>query len=125
MNALNYPDKPGWQDKTKELTFKQWNQRSCCFANGLSDLGVSYQDKFAVISYNRGEWMDIYAGCAKGGQIVVPIMFRLAAPEIEYIVNHAECKALIVEAPFVELIDGIKDKLPISKDAYIYLGEGR
>jgi len=123
MNALNHPGKLGWQDRTKEFTFKQWNRRSCCFANGLSDLGVGYQDTFAVISYNRGEWMDMYAGCAKGGQIIVPVMFRLAAPEIEYIVNHAECKGFVVEAPFVELINQIKDRLPVSKDAYIYLGE--
>ena len=76
-----------------------------------------------MLSYNRGEWMDIFAGCAKGGQVVVPIMFRLAGPEIEYIVNHSECKAMIVEAPFVGLIDRIRDKLNVPKDAFIYLGE--
>jgi len=124
LNALNYPDRLGWQDKIKEFTFKEWNERSCRFANGLKDVGVQYKDAFAVISYNRGEWMDIYAGCAKGGQIVVPIMFRLAAPEINYIVEHSECRAFVVEAPFVELIDSIRDRLPIPEDAYIYLGDG-
>jgi fatty-acyl-CoA synthase len=124
MNARNYPDQLGWQDKNKEFTFSDWNDRACRVANGLKDIGLGYKDTFAVISYNRGEWMDIYAGCAKGGQIIVPIMFRLAGPEIEYIVNHSECKGFIVEAPFVELIDGIKDKLPVPKDAYVYLGEG-
>ncbi|NQU15896.1 MAG: AMP-binding protein [Desulfobacteraceae bacterium] len=123
MNAINYPDKLGWQDKSQEFTFKQWNERSCRLANGLKRLGVGYGDTFAVIAYNRGEWLDIYASCAKGGQTVVPIMFRLAGPEIEYIVNHSECKGLIVEAPFVELIDSIKEKLPVAKDAYVYLGD--
>ncbi len=124
MNAINYPDKLGWQDKNNEFNFKDWNERSCRLANGLKNLGVGYQEPFAVLAFNRGEWMDIYAGCAKGGQRVVPIMFRLAGPDIEYIVNHSECKAFIVEAPFVELIDTIKDKLPVPKDAYIYLGDG-
>jgi acyl-CoA synthetase (AMP-forming)/AMP-acid ligase II len=124
MNALNYPDKLGWQDKSKDFTFKEWNERSCRLANGLKDLGVGHKDSFAALAYNRGEWMDIYAGCAKGGQVVVPVNFRLAGPDIEYITNHSECKAFIVEAPFVELIDGIKDKLPIPDGAYIYLGEG-
>ena len=81
MNALNYPDKLGWQDKSKEYTFKQWNERSCRLANALRGVGVGYRDTFAAIAYNRGEWMDIYAGCAKGGQAIVPIMFRLAGPE--------------------------------------------
>jgi acyl-CoA synthetase (AMP-forming)/AMP-acid ligase II len=60
--------------------------------------------------------MDIYAGCAKGGQIVVPIMFRLAPPDIEYIVNHAECKGIIVEQPFVEMVNGIRDKLSVPEN---------
>ncbi|MFO7984229.1 MAG: AMP-binding protein [Desulfatiglandaceae bacterium] len=124
MNAINYPDKLGWQDKNQEFTFKEWNERSCRFANGLTGLGVGHQDTFAVLAYNRGEWMDIYAGCAKGGQMVVPIMFRLAGPDIEYITNHSECKAFVVEEPFVEMIDSIKDKLPIPDNAYIYLGDG-
>ena len=124
MNAINYPDKMGWQDKTREFTFSKWNDRACRFSNGLKDLGVGYKDTFAVISYNRGEWMDVFAGCAKGGQVVVPVMFRLAGPEIEYIVNHSECKGIIVEAPFVDLIDRIKDKLQVPKKAFIYLGDG-
>ncbi len=124
MNAINYPMKLGWQDTKREFTFKEWNERSNRFANGLEGLGVSFKDTFAVISYNRGEWMDIYAGCAKGGQVVVPVMFRLAGPEIEYIVNHSECKGFIVEAPFVELIDSIKDKLTVPRNSYIYLGDG-
>ncbi len=123
MNAINYPDKLGWQDKQREFTFSEWNDRACRFSNGLKDLGVGYKDTFAVLSYNRGEWMDIFAGCAKGGQVVVPVMFRLAAPEIEYIVNHSECKGMIVEAPFVDLIDRIKDRLQVPKEAFIYLGE--
>jgi len=124
MNAVNYPDRLGWQDKVNEYTFKQWNERSCRLANGLAGIGVGYKETFAVIAFNRGEWMDIYAGCAKGGQIIVPIMFRLAAPDVERIASHSECKAFIVEKPFVELINGIRDKLSVPADAYIYLGDG-
>jgi acyl-CoA synthetase (AMP-forming)/AMP-acid ligase II len=43
---------------------------------------------------------------------------------MEYIVSHSECKAFIVEKPFVDLINGIKDKLPVPKNAYIYMGDG-
>jgi acyl-coenzyme A synthetase/AMP-(fatty) acid ligase len=124
MNALNYPGKLGWQDKTREYTFREWNERSCRLANALAGMGVGHKDTFAVIAYNRGEWMDMYASCGKGGQIAVPIMFRLAGPDIEYIVNHSECKAFIVEAPFVELIDSIKNRLPVPENGYIYLGDG-
>jgi len=124
MNAANHPDKLGWQDRHREFTFAQWNERATRLANGLRGLGVGHQERFAVIAYNRGEWLDIYAGCARGGQIVVPIMFRLAAPEIEYIVGHSECKAFLVEAPFVKTIDSIRHKLPVPPGGYVYLGDG-
>ncbi len=124
MNAINCPNNLGWQDTTREFTFEQWNERANRFACGLQDLGVSFKDTFAVISYNRGEWMDIYAGCAKGGQVVVPIMFRLAGPEIEYIVNHAECKGFIVEAPFADLINSIRGRLRVPKRC-LHLSRGR
>jgi len=84
----------GWQDKLQEFTFKQWNDRACRVANGLKDLGVKQKDAFAVIAFNRGEWMDIYAGCSKGGQAIVPVMFRLAPPEITYIVGTRNAKPL-------------------------------
>ncbi len=124
MQAMHNPDKLGWQDKSRECTFRQWNERACRLANGFRALGVNHGDRFAVLAYNRGEWMDIYAGSAKGGQIAVPIMFRLAAPEIEYVINHAECKAIFVEEPFVQTIDPIRGELPIPEGNYIYIGDG-
>jgi fatty-acyl-CoA synthase len=123
QHALHYPDKLGCQDKYKDFSFKEWNERSCRLGNGLTAMGCGYGERFAVIAFNRVEWMDMYAGCAKAGQICVPLMFRLAGPEIVFIVNDANCKAMIVEKPFVALVDSIKDKLPIPASNYVFLGD--
>jgi acyl-CoA synthetase (AMP-forming)/AMP-acid ligase II len=126
MNARNYPDKLGCQDKHKSLTFKEWNERTCRLANALLKMGVGYGDRVAVLSYNRVEWMEFYASCAKSGQVVVPILFRLGPNDFEYIINHAECKAFIVEEPFVESVNSVRDKLKtIPKGNFIYLGDGK
>lgn len=126
MNAFNYPNKLGCQDKHKNITFKEWNERSCRLANALKDMGVGHGDRVAIIAYNRVEWMEIYAACAKGGQIAVPIMFRLTPAEYEYIINHSECKAFIVEQSFVDGVNSVRDKLlSIPKDNYIFLGDGK
>jgi len=126
LHARNYPDKVGCQDKYKTWTFKQWNERSCRLSNALRDMGVGYGERAAMIAYNRVEWMEFYAACAKGGQIAVPVLFRLAPPEIEYVLNHSESKAIIVEAPFVDTINSIRNKLEtIPSTNFIYLGEGK
>lgn len=121
--AEQFPDKLGCQDKKRDFTFKEWNERSRRLGNALTDMGCGHGDRFAIIAFNRVEWMEMYAGCAKGGQIAVPIMFRLAGPEIEYITVDSQCKAFIVEKQFVDLVDSIKDNLPVPKGNYVFLGE--
>ncbi len=126
MNALNVPQKLGCQDKDRSFTFAEWNERSCRLANILTELGVNYGDRIAILAYNRVEWMEIYAGCAKGGQVAVPLMFRLAPLEFAYIINHAECKAIIVEEPFVDAVNSIRDELStIPANNFVYMGAGK
>ena len=124
MNARHFPDRLGCQDKYRSFTFREWNERACRLADALARAGVGYGERVAVIAYNRVEWMEIYAACAKGGQVAVPVMFRLAPAEIEYVVNHAGCKAFIVEDPFVDHIAAIADRLPVPRGNYVGLGGG-
>lgn len=123
MMAMQYPDKPGAGDKLRKMTFKEWNERSCRLANALSAMGVGKGDRFAILAYNCVEWMEIYAAAAKGGQVTVPIMFRLAPPEMEYVINHSECKAFIVAKEFVQTVDAIRSRLPIPKENFLYFGD--
>ncbi|MCX7966404.1 MAG: AMP-binding protein [Syntrophorhabdaceae bacterium] len=132
VNAFKWPNKIGAKDLYKEYTFKQWNERSCRLANALANLGMKKGDRFAVLAYNCVEWMEIYAAAAKGGFICVPIMFRLAAPEMEYIINHCEAKVFIVQAgtnprdgkeyPWIEMVNGMKKNIP-TVEKYISFAE--
>jgi acyl-CoA synthetase (AMP-forming)/AMP-acid ligase II len=121
--AMNYPNKEAVADKDKRYTFREWDERSNRLANALKNQGIGHGDRFAILARNCVEWMEIYAAAAKGGQVAVPIMFRLAPPEIEYIVKHADCRALIVAEEFVESVETMKRRLPIPEENYIYLGD--
>ncbi len=125
MHGMNIPDKVAIKDRFRQATFKEWDERANRLANALSDLGVRKGDRFAILAYNCIEWMEIYAAAAKGGQITVPIMFRLSPPEIEYIISHSESKAFMVAEEFVQMVAGMRDKLPIPQKNYIYMGGGK
>jgi len=126
MMAMHYPDKQGAADKFRKMTFKQWNERSCRLANALTKMGIKKGDRFAILAYNCVEWLEIYAATAKGGQITVPIMFRLAPPEIEYVVNHTECKGFLVAKDFVPIVNSIRSKLTtIPPKNYVYWGDDK
>ncbi len=124
INAALYPDKLGAKDLRRSMTFKEWNERSCRLANSLLEMGLQKGDRFAVIAFNSVEWMEIYVAAAKAGLICVPIMFRLAPREYEYILKDSGAKAMIVEKPFVEGTNSIRENLPDLKEL-IYLGEGQ
>ena len=109
VNAFKYPDKIGIKDLNKQWTFKQWDDRACRLANALADLGMKKGDRFAVLAYNCVEWMEFYGAAAKGGFICVPIMFRLAAVEMEYNINHSECKVFIVQDQWVDFVQRLQE----------------
>lgn len=121
VNALKYPNKIGAKDLNKSFTFKEWNERSCRLANALADLGLKKGDRFAVLAYNCVEWFDIYTAAAKGGYICVPLMFRLAAADMEYITNHCEAKVFIVQDQWVDFVNGMKGNLKTVEN-YISFG---
>ena len=123
VNAFKWPDKIGIKDLHKASTFKEWNERSCRLANALADMGLKKGDRFAVLGYNAVEWMEFYAAAAKGGFICVPIMFRLSQPEMEYIINHCEAKAFIVQEEWVDHVNGMKKSLS-TVEKYISFGVG-
>lgn len=112
MFAERTPNKVATLDKNRKLTFKEWNERANKIVNALKGLGIEKGDRVAVLAYNCIEWMEIYAAAAKGGFIVVPVMFRLAPPEMKYVINHSGAKALIYSEDFNDTVNLISRDIP-------------
>src|SRR5262249_20674498 len=75
-------------------------------------------------AYNCIEWLEIYAAVAKAGLIVVPVNFRLLAPEIIYIVENCDAKAFIVQDELIARAEEVRGALPIADTNYIVFGAG-
>ena len=122
-NAYLHPNKMGIKDLSRSLTYKEWNERANRLSNALLGLGLKPGDSFAAIAYNCVEWMEMYAAAAKGGLIIIPLLFRLTPTEIQYICEHGDVKALIISKEFVEAIDSIRSQLSIPQTNYIFFGD--
>jgi fatty-acyl-CoA synthase len=122
-HARLLPQKIGARDSTRALTFEQWNARACRLANGLLGLGLKQGDRVGVLAYNRLEWMEIYIGLAKAGLVAVPINFRLVTPEVKYIAEHCDAKALIVQDELAPIVEALRGELPIAQKGWIQIGE--
>lgn len=117
------PHAPALHDLDRSLTFAEWNARSCRLANTFAGLGLGKGDRVAVLAYNRLEWGEIYCAAAKSGIVIVPINFRLTAPETAFIISDCGAAALIYEDALAETVDAARPDLDIAENRYIRLGE--
>jgi len=122
MNAILFPEKVGARDLVRSMTFRQWNERACKLANGLLGLGLQKGDRVGILAYNCVEWMEIYAAVAKAGLIAVPINFRLTGPEVTYIMQNSEAKAMIFQDDFLGLVETIRKDLDVSEGRFVHFG---
>jgi transcriptional regulator with XRE-family HTH domain len=69
----------------KGISFLQCRRRVELFALGLASLGVKKDEKVAIISENRPEWVIADMAIVALGAVDVPIYPTLTAPQIAYI----------------------------------------
>jgi len=122
MYARHFPNKIGARDLDRVMTFELWHQRACRLANALIGIGLAKGDRVCVLAYNCVEWLEIYAATAIAGLIAVPVNFRLVGPEIAYIVENCEARALIVQDELLDAIEPLRDKLPVPPQNFIAFG---
>ena len=122
-HARTQPDKIGVRDSRRALSYREWDQRASRLANALLGLGLVRGDRVALLAYNAIEWWEIYTALARVGLVAVPVNFRLAGPEIAYIVQNAEAQAAIVQDELRGVIDRIRPDLPIAADRYVHFGK--
>jgi acyl-CoA synthetase (AMP-forming)/AMP-acid ligase II len=124
LNAKKFKDTVALMDKDRSFTYPALNKRVNQLAHSLTSLGLQKGDKLAVILENCIEIVELFLATAKTGIIMVPINFRLASPEVEYIVNNSDAKAFVVHDLFADTVRPIKDKLNnISPENYVMVGQ--
>ncbi len=106
----------------REITWNVFNEKANRFANLLLSRGVKKDDKVAILLMNCLEWLPIYFGILKTGDIAVPLNFRYAPDEIEYCVNLADVDILVFGPEFIGRVEEIADR--ISKNRLLfYVGD--
>lgn len=100
----------------QEYTFEDAEKRSSSIANYLQANGIKPDDKVAIISGNRPEFIFSYFGILKVGGIVVPVNPLLTPFELSYILEHSDTKFVIYD-------DQLKPKLQHIKINSLAMGQ--
>lgn len=83
----------GWKS-TSWRAYYLWVEQ---FAAGLIELGHETGDKVGILGFNRPEWVGGCLGAQLAAGVSAGVYSSCSPEEIEYILNHAEAKFLIVE----------------------------
>jgi fatty-acyl-CoA synthase len=103
-HADRYPERVAVATGDDNITWAQLRDRVWQTAGALAGVGVERGDVVGVLLHNGPWFLELMYACSHLGAVFMPLNWRLAGPEINYIVNHAEAKILVSEA---ELADSV------------------
>jgi long-chain acyl-CoA synthetase len=85
------------------------------------DMEVEHQDKIAIISKNRPEWVVLDLACQQIGAILCPVYPTTNAKELEYIFNDAEIKYVFISGQdILEKVNSIRANVPSLVNVYSF-----
>ena len=86
-----------------------------------NDMTVERQDKIALISKNRPEWLILDMACQQTGALLCPIYPTTNVNELEFIFNDAGIKiAFISGDDILSKVNSIKDKVPTLEKVFSF-----
>ena len=100
-------DKPALVFGDRSISYTDLHAESSRVAQGLIAAGVGAQDRVAFLDKNMPEYFTLLLGAAKVNAVTVAVNWRLAPPEMEYILNHAKVKVLMIGEEFVGHLDSM------------------
>ena len=93
-----------------EITYKEYDRRANIIANGIFGEGCDPNSRIAVLAKNSVDYAEIQYGSIKSRTVLVGLNWRLAGPEVVFVVNDSESELVFVGPDFYPLIESIQDQ---------------
>jgi len=105
LAVVDEPDQPA--PSLGELSYRQFAALARAQAARLDHLGIPVGGRVAIISQNSARLLTSFFGVSGWGRILVPINFRLAPAEIEYIVAHSGASVVYADPSVKDVLDSL------------------
>ncbi len=92
----------------RTLTYAQLENRVARCASALAALGVSREDRIAILCRNRIEFFEILFACGKLGAILVPLNWRSPAAELAALLDDCTPNLLVFGAEDAETAQSLE-----------------
>lgn len=99
-NYLSQKNDSGW-DRT---TFSEAQEKALQLASAFIELGIVYEDKIAILSEAKINWVISEFATLYSGGIIVPLSIKLLPEEVPFRVNHSDSKLFIISENTLEKV---------------------
>ena len=109
-HARRAPKRPIAVFEERSVSYREMEGWSARVAAGFAARGVGRGDVVALLSFNSIEFLVTIFAVNRLGAVAMPINWRLATPEVQYLLEHSGAKLLVTDRDTPELaIDTIRD----------------
>lgn len=119
--ALQKPEREFATQGARTLTYADARKAANRLAHALRASGLRPGDRFAFLAKNCLEYSYLFFAGSKCGAVPVPLNYRLAAPELAYIVKDATAKLVIAQSEYVSLLESVRTDLG-AVSAFVSIG---
>jgi acyl-CoA synthetase (AMP-forming)/AMP-acid ligase II len=106
------PDQVAQVFEGRETTYGELNKRANQVAQGLIAEGLNPGARIGFIGKGSDRYFEMLHGAFKSNVVVVGVNWRLAPPEIAYVLNDAKTEMLFVGAEFYDVVAQVITQCP-------------
>ena len=109
---------------TRRDTYLEVRNRAHQLAYALRNIGINVGDRVATFMWNNVAHLEAYHAVVSMGAVLHTVNIRLSSSDIEYIINDAKGRVIIVDACLLPLLESLAGKLPYLERVVIVAEEG-
>ncbi|MGY6552662.1 MAG: fatty acid--CoA ligase [Erythrobacter sp.] len=110
--ARERPDMPAFEQEGQQITYAETDKLTRQLIALMQQRGIAKGDRVAWLGKNNIMYFLAYLAAARMGAVMVPIGWRLAAPEIAFILKDTGAKLVIAGAEFLETARAVAQDVP-------------
>ena len=100
------------ENGVRRQTYSETRDRAHQLAHALSESGIGVGDRVGTFMWNGSQHLEAYHAVAGMGAVLHTLNVRLSDVDLEYIINHAEDRLIIVDADLLPSLEKLQDRMP-------------
>ncbi len=108
----------------RRQTYLQTRNRAHQLAHALKESGIEVGDRVGTFMWNGSRHLEAYHAIACMGAVLHTLNVRLSDNDLEYIIDHAQDKLIIVDADVLPLLEKLKGRMPSVAKVVVATEEG-